>query len=276
MDLLGSFLPGTSPGANPTSNFYLEILTSSLISSSNNYFYGGIGGGGLSDQIRIHFADIPEDLTIYKQANYGEERIPGRSEPWIFYNDSECTIITFTGKLIATGDPKDRDLLMSLLGKGLGYTSRFVPSTAPYLGIAGNAVSMVNNYFKGKEDPIPTIYASVIKKIYWLEALTYPQYNDVGEVYPPPLVRLNFGPTLVRQGVIKNLQVNVRAPWEVSTLMPYYAEARITFMEVNAKPKGFYEAITGMPQPTTKQTSESFWEGAAKEITSIAVSSTGL
>ena len=56
----------------------------------------------------ITFPELPSSVTVSKDANYSDERIPGRSEPYKIYSESGATMIDFGIQLVATGTSAPR------------------------------------------------------------------------------------------------------------------------------------------------------------------------
>jgi hypothetical protein len=204
--------------------------------------------------------DAPENLTLSKAANYTEDNITGRSEPYLSYGYSLGTKINFTGKLVARGEPKDRNIPMEILGGGLGLTGRFVSGASQFIGIAGKTTSAgFNALYPGESKPneIATItFQEVTQKVAWLEALTYPQYDAQGVAYPPPRVWLQYGANFNRRGLVTDVNFTFHGPWEVTSMLCMYVECNIGFIEINKSPKGYLDvrSITQpefSPTPTT-------------------------
>jgi hypothetical protein len=230
---------------------YIELIRDSVIPEYQSQ---------ISDRDRITFADIPEDVTVTDIANYNQEHIQGRSEPWVAYEHGECTLVTFTGKFIAEGGTKAVDPLSAYAGMALGYAARFGGRSPTLqnndalggafpaaLGVVGNVLSLINGNTIAYAPH--WIWQEVQLKVAWLRALTKPQYDYSGRVYPPPLVRLNIGTTVQANGVMKSLVTSFHAPWEVNTLQSYYATCAITFQEINSPPKGYWQVRNGVTMP---------------------------
>lgn len=258
--------------------FYLQIEEESIITDT-------YGAGVRAGEDRLEFSDIPVDVVVQKQANYVEEVIPGRSEPWVNYSHSQATVITFTGRLIAMGgetkfDPNKSempnvDTISAGLGYGLGLGARFYSSTAPFLGVTGNAASLAVNQFRQSPDIIGTIYAEVHQKVAWLEALTHPQYDNQGRAFPPPIVWLRLGENFYRRGIIKNVNFSFHGPWEPNTLMSYYVDCNITFQELNITPKGYVDVrLRSLARPEIQK--DSVWKNIGREALSMARSAFGI
>lgn len=189
----------------------------------------------------LEFSELPEGLSFSKSANYREDAVLGRSEPYISYENSSPTRFTFTAKLVATGSPKDRSFYNGIIAGALGLTGRFVANTQQFIGIAGTIASNVAGLSTGADtqEIVDTTFREVTQKVAWLEALTYPQIDDSGITYQPPMVNLMYGQNLLRHGVITNVNFVLRGPWEMQTLLCMVVECNIQFMEVNKVPKGY-------------------------------------
>lgn len=206
----------------------------------------------------VEFVDLPDDVQFSKSALFNDEAILGRSEPFKSYLSSSVAQITFTGRLVALGKADDgwQKIATKIIAGGLGLTGRFVGASMPYVGPAGKLASLALNAEKGYKDfmgefgedqaRIATCtWDEVTKKARVLEALVYPQYDWRGHAYPPPLVRLQHGQNFTRPGVVKQVSMRWKGPWEVSTLLCMVVEAGIYFEEVSPRPKSFDEVQTG-------------------------------
>lgn len=190
----------------------------------------------------LEFSGIP-DVNIQKSAVYHEDQVTGRSEPYRSYNYSTPTQISFTGKIVATGSPKGGNIPMEVLAGGLGLVGRFVSGTAPFIGPAGKLGTHALNALTNDQgsDVAAFAWVEVKQKADWLEALTYPQYDDAGRAYPPPLCWIQFGQNFTRRGVLKSVTLDYHGPWEPLTLLSMYVEAQCTFEEVSLQPKGYLD-----------------------------------
>jgi hypothetical protein len=165
--------------------------------------------------------------------------------------------MTFSARLVATGSPKEQGLIMDIASGALGLTGRFVNSLAPWAGAAvaaaGKLGSSVYNAVAGNSDleqeKIDITFQEVTRKVAWLEALMYPQYDDSGVSYPPPMVWLMYGQNLLRHGIIKDINFNLQGPWEMQTLLCMVIDCNVQFQEVNRAPKGYLDA-RNIKQPT--------------------------
>lgn len=198
----------------------------------------------------VEFAEFPKDLTISKSANYSEDAILGRSEPYKVYQHSSGTRITFVARLVAMGTQKERGIEMEILGGALGLTGRFVGASMPFIGPAGNLASIALSGGKtakaalgmaepSSEDVATTTFLEVTKKAAWLEALTYPQYDAQGRAYPPPMVWLVYGQNFNRHGIMRDITIQYEGPWEMSTLLCMVVSCTVRFEEVNSTPNGY-------------------------------------
>lgn len=185
----------------------------------------------------VEFSELPENLSFTKSANYNEDPVLGRSEPYQTYANSSATRFNFTAKLVATGSPKDRGVFSEVIAGALGLTGRFVSGTSQFLGIAGNLLT--GSPGVDTEKVVTTTFQEVTRKVAWLESLLYPQYDDSGITYAPPMVNLMYGQNLLRHGVIDNINFVLQGPWEMTTLLCMVVECTVSFREVNKIPKGY-------------------------------------
>ncbi len=194
----------------------------------------------------VEFAELPENLTFTKTAIYNEDHVLGRSEPYITYANSTATTFVFEAKLVATGSPKDRSIFTEVIAGALGLTGRFVSGASSVIGPAGTVISnadqaSIKRFEKGTtaEAVVSATYQEVTRKVAWLEALLYPQYDDQGTTYAPPMVNLMYGQNLLRHGVITNISFTLKGPWELTTLLCMVVGCNVQFTEVNKVPKGY-------------------------------------
>lgn len=202
----------------------------------------------------VEFSELPENLSFTKSANYNEDAVLGRSEPYQTYANSAATQFSFTAKLVATGSPKDQSLFAEVLAGALGLTGRFVSGASQFIGAAGNLLTGTPGIDTQKV--VNTTFQEVTRKVAWLEALLYPQYDDSGITYAPPMVNLMYGQNLLRHGVINNIQFTLRGPWEITTLLCMVVECQVRFTEVNKIPKGYLNVRNlNKPKPQIDPTS---------------------
>lgn len=216
----------------------------------------------------VELSALPEPTTT-SVANWHEDNILGRSEPYRSYMYSSSNIVNFSGFLVAMGTPKDRDIALSIVGGALGLTGRFVGQSAPFIGPAGKIFSAVYNKLFNNEDVqeaiVKSTFEEVTKRALWLEALTRTQYDEQGWAYPPPHVFLQHGQNWKRRGIIQSVTNVWKGPWEVSTLLCMVVESTITFVEDNQTPKSFVEVATGQPYVRTPL-KDSEYTGVQKAI----------
>lgn len=217
--------------------FYMEILFESLLPE--------IRRSVKQEDLIITFSEIPDSVNIQKSAMYNDETIPGRSEPWKTYSSSSSTTIDFTAKLVATGMEKSPSIIsrgVTLAGQvgnklGLGGEIGIASTYAPR--IYRNLMSLSQDK-KGAE-LTAAVFEEVHKKAAVLESLVFPQYNEDGIAFPPPLVNLRYGTAITRRGVIRDVRFRYTGPWDVNTGMPMSVEVSVTMEEVNRVPKGHME-----------------------------------
>ena len=231
----------------------------------------------LMDQwMPIYFSDLPEPFTINKSAVYNPETIMGRSEPLRYYSSSTATTISFTGKLIAMGEPKGDLEPMAMVGQALNLTGRVAGSqAAPYLGIAGNVATLIYDEVAATEEKIATIVNAVHTTANRIKALVYPQYDINGIAYPPPKVILHYGPNYEGLGVITNVSVAYQGPYEVNSMLAMRADCNITFEEVNPRAPGYEDAKKWDPLNLT-QARANIGQKLLKDVTSLARSKFGI
>lgn len=208
----------------------------------------------------INFSEIPDNILIQKRAVYNEDVIPGRTEPWLNYSHSEGTIVTFTAKLFAQGQKKEGWNSNGMLGGALGMGARFYSPSAPFLGIGGNVLSMLMG-----DDPVgPTsdIFKEVHQKAALLQSLTYARYNAQGIAYPPLKVWLVINSVNIMYGVIKEVNLTHKGPYDTNSLMSYLIECYVVFQESNARPKGFADVL--LNKAPTMGGTEFDWARAGK------------
>lgn len=193
-------------------------------------------------------AHIP-DVQVNSSSVWHDENILGRSEPFKSYAYSTNTQISFTGKLVVQGSMKERNIPVEVMAGALGLTGRFVGSTAPFLGPAGNLASAAARGRLMDEQPnevqeriVLAVFREVTQIAAWFEALTKPQYDLMGYSYPPPHIFVRLGQNFEKRGVVSTVNLTYKGPWEVSTLLCMEVEVALTVMEVNKVPKGFLDA----------------------------------
>lgn len=208
----------------------------------------------------VEFSELPENLSFQKSANYHQDAVLGRSEPYQTYANSSATIFTFTARLVATGSLRDRGVLMEVIAGALGLTGRFVSGSSQVTGAAGNLTTAALGANKGisAEEVVSATFQEVTRKVAWLEALLYPQYDDQGITYPPPMVNLMYGQNLLRHGVITNINFVLRGPWEMTTLLCMVVECNVVFTEVNKVPSGYLNVRNLLPPKPQIDTSSGF------------------
>jgi hypothetical protein len=208
----------------------------------------------------VFFSEIPESVLVQKRASYNEEVVPGRTEPWLNYSHSEGTIITFTAKLFAQGERKE-SWTDGLAGTALGLGARFYAPAAPFLGIGGNALSMLLG--EDPSSPSPTIFKEVHQKAAFLQSLTYAQYTEQGIAYAPMKVWLVVNDLDWVRGVIKEVNITYKGPYDVDTLMSYQADCYIVFQESNPHPKGCVDVFS-LRAPNPRAEADFDWSMAGK------------
>jgi hypothetical protein len=244
---------------------YIRVYLSSLINPLTAF----------DDLAPIFFADLPEPFTINKSAVYNPETIMGRSEPLRYYSASTATTISFTGKLIAMGEPKDPGA-MAMVGQALNLTGRVAGSAvAPYLGIAGNVASLIYDELAATEEKIATIVNAVHTTANRIKALVYPQYDINGIAYPPPKVVLHYGPNYEGLGVITSVSIAYQGPYEINSMLAMRADCSITFEEVNPRAPGYGDAKKWNPIAIT-QARANIGTTLLKDATSLARSKFGI
>lgn len=232
----------------PLNLFSLEILLNSLTPANKE---------SLKEEGKriIKFSEIPSSVIMSKSANYVDERVPGRSEPWKTYSESGSTVIDFTVKLVATGasDPKGgRGLGSSVVSAAGQIANRFgvdgLISRAVTIGgalrdtVVQDVVSGKSEFAFGKD--AQAIFVEVTRPAFALLALTFPQYDDNGIAYPPPLVNLRHGNNFIIRGIVDNVRFNWMGPWHPTSGLCMQVECQISLKEVNQIPKSFLDVLT--------------------------------
>lgn len=212
--------------------------------------------------------DAPSQVNISKGAHYHEDNVIGRSEPYLSYGYSMSTKVNFTGKLVALGQEKDRNIPMEFIGGALGLTGRFVGGAATYIGIGGSVISeainqeTINRLFgqESSNETALTTFTEVTQKVAWLDALQNPQYDSQGKAYPPPRVWLKFGQNFKKRGVIDSVSFVLQGPWEVRTLLCMQVDCQISFIEVNTAPKS-YRDVRNISGPELSEAPDTGFNG---------------
>jgi hypothetical protein len=217
----------------------------------------------------IELPEIPAEVRQVKTANYNDDAIVSRSEPWKAYGYSNATVFDFTVKLVATGQSlRDRRSGVSdVTQPGLGITPRYVSQSGE--GSTENLERRLSG--TRPEDIAAIVFREVHSPARWLEALTYPQYDDQGRGYPPPVVHLSFGQNFVRRGILRSVSLSYMGPWEPRTLLCHRIDAMIQFEEANRVPRGFVDVVTGFGDDTAVQPVSAF-----NQATRLRTSSRGL
>ena len=202
------------------------------------------------EDLYLEFSEIPERVVVQKSASYIDEIIPGRSEPWKNYSHSNSTVVSFTAKLMATGAGLNSSFSSAGLSLAATAVSTFTaPITSQVSFPAAQQSTASPIVSAGLSVPgrltsvslIPVILLEIHKRVDWLEALTYPQYDEQGRAFPPPLVELSHGANFKKRGIIRDVQFTYMPPYEPITLLCMQVECSITFEEVNYTPKGYLE-----------------------------------
>ena len=229
-------------------NFRIEIDRQSLLQKNSI---------NVSDnELVITFSELPENLTLQKSAIYNDEPIPGRSEPWKVYSYSGSTLIDFNAKLLAMGTEitpgalKRSALLAGQVGTqvanrlGIGGEFGVLNTWAPrlYRNIEDLATDKSNSELNS------VTFEEVHKKAAILESLVYPQYNEDGISFPPPLVWLNYGSNFRRRGIIKDVRLQYMKPWVPDTGLSMIIDCGVVMEEVNFTPKG-YSQVRNFQRP---------------------------
>ena len=198
----------------------------------------------------IRFSELPPQVRVSKDANYVDERVPGRSEPWKVYSDSNSTLIDFSAKLVATGVQADGPSSAANLAMSVGgqVANRFgvdglLGRVATVGGLLRDTVNpnltLKSALDKKARDRVAIIFAEVHQKAAALEALTYPQYDDNNVAFPPPLVDLSYAQNFKRRGIIRSVNFTYLPPWEPETGLCMHLDCQITMEEVNLVPKSY-------------------------------------
>ncbi len=223
-------------------SFQISIVRPSLIARSA-VFTG-------DEELSLEFSEVPERVVVQKTASYVDEIIPGRSEPWKNYSHSNATVVSFTAKLVATGGGLNSSFASAGLSIAATAVQSFLaPITANVSFPQAQASTASPLVSAGLSVPgrltsvslIPVIMLEVHKRVDWLEALTYPQYDEMGRAFPPPLVHLSHGANFKKRGIIRDVQFTYLPPYEPITLLCMQVECSITFEEVNFTPKGYLD-----------------------------------
>jgi len=217
-----------SPGAN---KLVVMLDTKSVLPYSLNE-------GVATYQELTHLPDV----SLSASASYHDDNLLGRSEPFKSYSFSNPTQISFTGLIVVEGELKDRNIATELTAGALGLTGRFVSASAPFIGPAGKLISKILPK-QAQESIVKATFLEVTQKAAWFESLTKPQYDLQGYAYPPPHVLIFHGQNFKRRGVITNVHLTYKGPWEVSTLLSMLVEVTLTFQEDNLVPKGFLDVV---------------------------------
>lgn len=226
--------------------------------------------------LTISLPHLPESVRMTKTANYNDETIPGRSEPWKSYSHSSPTQIEFSFKFVAMGAQDQGPFSFSgLAGKALGVVGQNFSQAAPFLGVAGNTLStavtvaeasaaaanpgrLVESAVRGEaQSNAAIVFREVHQKVSWLEALTYPQYDSQGRAYPPPKVTILYGLNFERTGVIRTVSFDFQGPWDVEMYLCYLVETSIVFEESNDQPRGWKD-VRNRQLPRSSQVGSPF------------------
>lgn len=200
----------------------------------------------------IQFTELPSQLTLSKDANWVDERIPGRSEPWKVYSESGSTLIDFSAKLVATGVQAEGLSTLTNLAMVTGgqVANRFgvdgllarVQTVGGLMRDTVNPNRTIKSALnKRGEDAAVIIYAEVHQKVAALLALTFPQYDDNNIAFPPPLVDLKYAGNFKSRCVVKSVRFVYLPPWHHESGMSMNVECQLTLEEVNIVPKSFLE-----------------------------------
>jgi hypothetical protein len=201
----------------------------------------------------ITFPELPQSVTTQKDANYVDERVPGRTEPWKTYSDSNSEMIDFEIKLVATGTsstPKGLASARATAGAALSVGGQ-VANRFGVDGVLGRVVTVggllkdtfASDFISGSGDRsgerAAIIFNEVTRKAAALKALTFAQYDDNGLAFPPPLIDLHYGMNFVSRGVVKSVRLRYLGPWEPTTGLCMRIDCNVTMEEVNLVPKSY-------------------------------------
>lgn len=221
--------------------FKLELVRQSLVKP--------VGAADIFTDIEMEFSEIPERVLVSKNAVYNDALVPGRSEPWKTYSHSDSTTVTFTAKLVAQG---------AALSGSIGAAAASAFTTLAFAGLSAAGIPTSVNVDVGDNvflrsasariesaKSIPLIVLEVQRRADWLRSLMYPQKDDQGRLFPPPLVNLIHGANFTMRGVITNAVLAYEGPWEPNTLLSQVIECNVTFQEVNITPMAYLDVRNG-------------------------------
>ncbi len=200
----------------------------------------------------IRFSELPSQLTMSKDANWVDERVPGRSEPWKVYSESGSTLIDFTAKLVATGVQAEGLSTLTNLAMVTGgqVANRFgvdgllarVQTVGGLMRDTVNPNRTIKSVLNERgEDAKAIVYAEVHQKVAAILALTFPQYDENNIAFPPPLVDLKYAGNFKARCVVKSVRFVYLPPWHHESGMSMNVECQLTLEEVNLVPKGFLD-----------------------------------
>jgi hypothetical protein len=236
-----------------TANFFELVVVPNSLTPSNQSSYKD------EKDRTIRFSELPPQVTVQKDANYVDERVPGRSEPWKVYSDSNSTLIDFTAKIVATGEAVARiGALNAAVSVGGQVANRFGVDglVGKVITVGGQLKDTINtNRILGIEeermDKLQAAALDVRTRVAGLLALTYPQYDDNDVAYPPPLVDLRYAENFVFRGIVKSVRLVYLPPWEPESGMSMQVECQVTMEEVNLVPKSYTDVRERKRMPAT-------------------------
>jgi len=231
----------------------------------------------------LRFSEVPEPVIVSKAATYQQYRVPGRSEPLRIYDSSSTTKLTFKAKVVATGGSTSYNSAAFVTRKLAGkVANRLYTKGAQYMGVAGNAISRLSNPtnpdgVSAAAKIAKACITEVKEKVQFIESLTYPQYDESGRVYSPPLVWIKYGENFNRRCLLSSFTVNYRGPYEESTLLTYVAELSMNFEEVSKKPKDFLSVYRGQEVNLSGlKATKNIWQSIGGDALSLGRSKAGL
>jgi hypothetical protein len=224
-----------------TANFFELVVVEKSLTPENQANYKD------ESNRTIRFSELPPQVQVQKDANYVDERVPGRSEPWKVYSDSGSTMIDWTAKLMATGESvKQFGVASAAVSVGGQVANRF--GVDGLLGriqtVGGQITDTVDmNRLLGTDkkrmEALQAAALDVHKRVAALFALTHAQYDDNNVAFPPPLVDVRYAQNFAFRGIVKSVRFSYLPPWEPETGMSMQVECQVTMEEVNLVPKSY-------------------------------------
>lgn len=221
-----------------------------MIDDPNGRYLGEFSGINLANgvQTMLRFTHIQENYSISKAAQYSSSTVLGRSEPIRGYSNSGPRVLSLSLKV-----PPDDSVHASnetpQAASGIWYDDRlgvYMGGGMEVPGYQDRVAALVQvNTQPDRDSQTAALMRQKWAKIDFLQSLVYPYYDNTSAIIlPPPPVLVMIGTWLSMRGIVTSINFTHHAPYDVSTMTPYYTDVNLTIEEAD-QPYSFQDILTG-------------------------------